>query len=57
MEKVVLLSVEFAAVFILVPLLLYYRVIPNAPIPFLLLLALVAWFEDRISTKQPAQRS
>jgi membrane protease YdiL (CAAX protease family) len=43
MEKIALLSLEFAAVFIVVPLLLYFRWIPNAPIPFLLVLALVAW--------------
>jgi membrane protease YdiL (CAAX protease family) len=43
MEKIALLSLEFAAVFIVAPLLLYFRWIPNAPIPFLLALALVAW--------------
>lgn len=43
MEKTVLLALEFAAVFIVIPLLLYYHVIPNAPIPFLILLALIAW--------------
>jgi membrane protease YdiL (CAAX protease family) len=43
MEKIALLVLEFAAVFVVVPLLLYFRVIPNAPIPFLLVLALVAW--------------
>jgi uncharacterized protein len=44
MEKVALLVLEFAAVFILLPLLLYYRVIPNIPIPYLVALALLAWF-------------
>jgi membrane protease YdiL (CAAX protease family) len=44
MEKIVLLILEFTAVFIVVPLLLYYRVLPNAPIPFLLAFALIAWF-------------
>jgi len=43
MEKIALLTLEFAAVFIGIPLLLYYRVMPNAPIPFLVLLALMAW--------------
>lgn len=43
MGKIVLLLLEFAAVFVVIPLLLYYRVVPNAPIPFLVVLALVAW--------------
>src|SRR5262245_2516865 len=43
MKKNILLAVEFAALFILIPLLLYYRVLPNVPIPFLVLLALFAW--------------
>jgi membrane protease YdiL (CAAX protease family) len=43
MEKIVLLVLEFVIVFIVVPLLLYFRWIPNAPIPFLLALALIAW--------------
>src|SRR5215469_76345 len=44
MEKIAWLVLEFVVVFILLPLLLYYRVLPNSPIPFLLALALVAWF-------------
>ena len=44
MEKIALLILELAVVFILFPLLLYFRLIPNAPIPFLILLALAAWF-------------
>jgi membrane protease YdiL (CAAX protease family) len=44
MEKIAFLALEIAVVFILVPLLLYYRLIPNAPIPFLIVLALAAWF-------------
>jgi hypothetical protein len=44
MEKIAFLVLELFGVFILIPLLLYYRLIPNAPIPFLILLALAAWF-------------
>src|SRR5215831_6255727 len=44
MEKIALLALELAVVFVLIPLLLYYRLIPNAPIPFLIVLALAAWF-------------
>lgn len=39
-----LLWLEFGAVFIAVPLLLYYRLIPNYPVPFLVILSLIAWF-------------
>jgi hypothetical protein len=53
MEKIALLTLEFAAVFIVVPLLLYYRVMPNAPIPFLVLLALMAWSEHCLATDGP----
>jgi len=44
MENIAFLVLEISVVFILIPLLLYYRLIPNAPIPFLILLALAAWF-------------
>jgi membrane protease YdiL (CAAX protease family) len=44
MLRVLLLSLEFVAIFIGVPLLLYYRVIPNFPIPYLLLAALTVFF-------------
>lgn len=44
MEKTAFLVLEISSVFILIPLLLYYRLIPNAPIPFLILLGLAAWF-------------
>jgi len=37
-------ALEFSAIFIAVPLLIYYRVIPNAPIPFLLIAAIAAFF-------------
>jgi CAAX protease family protein len=43
MYNIILLILEFTAVFIVIPLLLYYRVLPNAPIPYLIALALVAW--------------
>jgi len=43
MEKIAFLVLELSVVFIVIPLLLYYRLIPNAPIPFLILLALAAW--------------
>src|SRR5271169_1416061 len=36
-------ALEFSSLFIAVPLLIYYRVIPNAPIPYLLLGALAAF--------------
>ena len=38
-----LLTIEFAAVFVIVPLLIYYRRIPNLPIPYLLGIALLAF--------------
>jgi hypothetical protein len=39
-----LLLVELLTVFVGVPLLIYKRVLPNLPIPFLLLMALMAFF-------------
>src|ERR1700752_5023903 len=39
MARLLLLALEFAAVFVVVPLLIYYRRIPNLPIPYLLLAA------------------
>jgi uncharacterized protein len=36
MARLLLLALEFAVVFIGVPLLIYYRVVPNWPIPYLL---------------------
>jgi len=39
MARLLLLALEFAAVFVAVPLLIYYRRIPNLPIPYLLLAA------------------
>jgi membrane protease YdiL (CAAX protease family) len=43
-EKTAVLVLEFASFFIVLPLCLYYRLIPNAPIPYLLTLALVFRF-------------
>jgi membrane protease YdiL (CAAX protease family) len=43
MLRLVLLSLEFAALFAGVPLLIYYRVLPNLPIPYLLFAALAAF--------------
>jgi len=36
MVRLVLLAVEFAVIFLAVPLLIYFRVLPNLPIPYLL---------------------
>ena len=43
MARLLLLALEFAAVFVVVPLLIYHRRIPNLPIPFLLLAAFGAF--------------
>jgi hypothetical protein len=53
MEKIALLALELTVVFVAVPLLLYYRVVPNAPIPFLLALALVAVDFGKVSKRCP----
>jgi|ERR1700674_3365066 uncharacterized protein len=37
------LAIEFAAIYVVVPLLIYYRRIPNLPIPYLLFIALLAF--------------
>jgi membrane protease YdiL (CAAX protease family) len=44
MRHLVLLALEFVAIFIAVPVLIYYRRIPNLPIPYLLLGALAVFF-------------
>jgi uncharacterized protein len=44
MVRLLLLALEFAAVFVIVPLLIYYRRIPNFPIPYLLITATLALF-------------
>jgi membrane protease YdiL (CAAX protease family) len=41
--RLLFLAIEFAAVFVIVPLLIYYRRIPNLPIPYLLLTAFGAF--------------
>jgi membrane protease YdiL (CAAX protease family) len=43
MTRILLLAFEFSAIFIGIPLLIYYRVIPNVAIPYLLLGALAAF--------------
>jgi membrane protease YdiL (CAAX protease family) len=43
MARLLFLTLEFAAVFVIVPLLIYYRRIPNLPIPYLLIIALLAF--------------
>jgi hypothetical protein len=43
MLRLVLLSLEFSALFAGVPLLIYYRVLPNYPIPYLVFAALAAF--------------
>jgi uncharacterized protein len=43
MLRLILLSLEFSALFIGVPLFIYYRILPNFPIPYLLFAALVAF--------------
>jgi membrane protease YdiL (CAAX protease family) len=44
MTRLLFLALEFAVVFVSVPLLIYYRRIPNLPIPYLLIIALLAFF-------------
>jgi membrane protease YdiL (CAAX protease family) len=41
--RLLFLALELAAVFVVVPLLIYYRDIPNLPIPYVLLIALGAF--------------
>jgi uncharacterized protein len=43
MTSLILLALEFSAAFVGIPLLIYYRIIPNLPIPYLLLGALAAF--------------
>ena len=43
MLRLALLSLEFSALFVGVPLLIYYRLLPNLPIPYLLFAALAAY--------------
>jgi uncharacterized protein len=44
MPNLFLLAAEFVFLFIGIPLLIFYRVVPNLPIPYLLLGALAAFF-------------
>ena len=43
MMRPLFLAIEFAAIYVIVPLLIYYRRIPNLPIPYLLIIALMAF--------------
>lgn len=43
MIRLLFLALEFAAVFVIVPLLIYWRRIPNLPIPYLLITATLAF--------------
>jgi uncharacterized protein len=47
MVRLGIVVVEFAVIFVLVPLLIYKRVLPNLPIPFLLVVALGAFLQLR----------
>jgi len=47
MLHVLLLAIEFLSVFVGVPLLIFYRVLPNLPIPYLLVAACVAFLALR----------
>jgi len=41
--RLLFLAIEFAVIFVIVPLLIYYRRIPNLPIPYLLITAFLAF--------------
>ena len=41
--RLLFLVLEFTAIYVIVPLLIYYRRIPNLPIPYLLFIALLAF--------------
>jgi membrane protease YdiL (CAAX protease family) len=41
--RLLFLGIEFATIYVIVPLLIYYRRIPNWPIPYLLFIALLAF--------------
>jgi membrane protease YdiL (CAAX protease family) len=43
MRKAILLAAEMTALFVVIPLLFYYRVLPNVPLPFLLLTVVVVY--------------
>jgi len=43
MERLLWLLLELTLVFVVVPVLFYYRVLPNLPIPFLVIVAVAAW--------------
>jgi membrane protease YdiL (CAAX protease family) len=43
LARLLFLGIEFATIYVIVPLLIYYRRIPNWPIPYLLFIALLAF--------------
>jgi membrane protease YdiL (CAAX protease family) len=43
MLRLLLLILEFSAIFVVIPLLIYYRRLPNAPIPYLLVAGICAF--------------
>jgi uncharacterized protein len=47
MGRLAIVAAEFAVIFVVVPLLIYKRVLPNLPIPFLLVVALGAFLQLR----------
>ena len=47
MSNLFLLAAEFVFLFFGIPLLIFYRVLPNLPIPYLLVAALLAFFALR----------
>jgi|SRR5579862_7258076 len=56
MGRSAFLILELTVVFVLVPLLIYKRVLPNLPIPFLLVVAIVAFLRLRRDTQFDASR-
>lgn len=43
MPRLLLFALEFSAIFVAIPLLIHYRVLPNAPIPYLLVAGIGAF--------------
>jgi len=56
MPQLILLALEFVVVFIGLPLLIYFRRLPNLPIPYLLAAALAAFLILRASGTFPMQQ-
>lgn len=49
MARLLLLTLEFSVIFVIIPLVIYFRLVPNLPIPYLLgtgvIVFLVLWFD------------